>query len=440
MRDILVTVVFIAGALMALRRPYYGALLWVWIGLMNPHRLGWGFAYSLPFALLAVIATLAGMLFNHKAIRWPGGGPLVALMMFMVWTGLTTLTAILVEPSFERYWVLIKIIFMTFVVAMLIRTREQIIGLVWVIAGSVGFFGIKGGIFTILTGGGSRVWGPPDSVVEGNNEIAVAIIVIVPMLYFLARDVRLTFGSSVLRVMGERWAKLGLYFAMALCMVAALGSQSRGALLAAVAMTAVLWWRSEGKLQLAVALLVAVPAILLFLPETWYSRMDTIGSYEQDNSAMGRINAWTMAFNIAKDRIMGAGFATAAPIIYERYAPDPTVVLVAHSIYFQVLGEHGFVGLIIYLLLWIMTYRTAGRIVRLAKDLPGLQWAMTLASMTKVSIVGFAVGGAFLSLAYWDLPYYLIAVLVVLERLVKDTIQQASIQSARESSDLNRER
>jgi putative inorganic carbon (HCO3(-)) transporter len=159
--------------------------------------------------------------------------------------------------------------------------------------------------------------------------------------------------------------------------------------------------------------------------------MNTIKTYEQDSSALGRINAWTMAFNIAKDRPMGAGFATAAPVIYEKYAPDPSTVLVAHSIYFQVMGEHGFIGLALYLLFWIATFLFAAQLSRKARYYPDLAWCGELAKMIRVSLIGFLVGGAFLSLAYWDVPFYLMVVLVAMGEIVRQ--HETSTTSSRSS-------
>jgi probable O-glycosylation ligase (exosortase A-associated) len=426
MRDLLVVLIFSVGAVAALKRPYYGALLWVWLGLMNPHRLTWGFAYSLPLAQIAALVTLLGMLLKAKDIRWPGGGPLYMLLLLTLWMGITTLAAILVEPSVERYAFILKIIFMTFVIAMIVRTREEIIGLLWVIVASMSFYGVKGGIFTILSGGSHRVWGPADSVVEGNNELAVALIMTVPLLFYLSRYVGIGLPDFLSTESRQKMIRLALITAMALCGIAAIGSQSRGALLAICAMLVVLWWRSDKKMPLTFLFVLLIPFVLMLMPESWYSRMETIGNYQEDASAMGRINAWTMAYNIAMDRVTGAGFATASRVIYELYAPSPDFVIVAHSIYFQVLGEHGFIGLALYLAMWIVTYRMAGRIHRRASPIADLAWAASLASMLKVSFVGFAVGGAFLSLAYWDMPFYLMVVVVALNAYVNQAAMQYS--------------
>jgi probable O-glycosylation ligase (exosortase A-associated) len=153
------------------------------------------------------------------------------------------------------------------------------------------------------------------------------------------------------------------------------------------------------------------------MPDQWYSRINTVQTYEQDASAMGRINAWTMAFNLAKDRPLGAGFESFQPYLFSLYAPNPGDVHDSHSIYFQMMGHHGFVGLALFLVLGLMTWRTASWIIRHARRVPEHRWASDLAAMVQVSLVGYASAGAFLGVAYFDLYYALITV-VVLTKMV----------------------
>jgi len=403
-----------------MRNPYYGALLWVWIGLMNPHRLGWGFAYTTPFALMAVIVTVISMGSNPKLVRWPRSGPVTVLILLTAWMGLTSVFAVYPSESLDNYTNVLKVLVMAVVVGCVTRTKEQILGLVAVSALSIGFYGVKGGWFTLTTGGAFRVWGPPQTVIEDNNELAVALIVTIPLLYYLTLQVDRFMSLPVLNRLSARWVVRGLYVAMGLTAFAAIGSQSRGALLAMSAMFAVLWWKSKAKLQIGLLLLILAPALLMFMPDSWTSRMNTIQTYDQDMSALGRLNAWQMAINIANSRIFGAGYTNATALIYQMYAPNSDQVIVAHSIYFQVLGQHGWIGLLLFLSFWILTYRTAGRLVRAAKGRPEYLWVEQLGAVTMMSLIGFAVGGAFLNLAYWDMPYYFMVLVVAAERWLKE--------------------
>ena len=134
---------------------------------------------------------------------------------------------------------------------------------------------------------------------------------------------------------------------------------------------------------------------------------------------MGRINAWWMAFHLANDRPLGGGFEIYDSHVFQLYAPIPEDVHAAHSIYFQVLGEHGWGGLAIYLTLGILTWLAGSRIIRRSAPFAELAWAGNLARMVQVSLLGFAVGGAFLSLTYFDVPYYLMAAMVATQLIVE---------------------
>jgi len=158
-------------------------------------------------------------------------------------------------------------------------------------------------------------------------------------------------------------------------------------------------------------------ALVAFMPDQWVARMSTIQTYEEDTSAMGRISAWWVAWHIGLNYPFGVGFNAARPELFQAYSPYPEMgVFAAHSIYFQVLGNHGFVGLAIWLAIWLTTWYYVMRIREEARTIPEARWCVDLANMVQVSLIGYALGGAFLSLAYFDLPYDLM-VIVVLTRV-----------------------
>ena len=220
-------------------------------------------------------------------------------------------------------------------------------------------------------------------------------------------------------VSSKRWVRLALGVAMALTALAALGSQSRGALLAIVAMAALMWVRSEHKAVSGIVIVALAASLVAFMPGTWDARMQTIDANNLDSSAEGRINAWKMAWNLAKDRPIGGGFEVITPELFARYAPNPNDIHAAHSIYFQVLGEHGFPGLFLFVLLWWLVWRHAGRMRRLGAPDPTPSGRATLGGMIQVSLIGYLVGGAFLSLAYFDLPYDLLVLVVVAQMVAR---------------------
>lgn len=407
MRDLLILAIIVFGTLSALRKPWIGILLWTWISCMNPHKMGYALM-NLPVAAAAGGATLAGLVMTReKQSPFLGGGP-ITLLVFMAWVTITYFFSFFQDYSTEMLTRVLKIDFMILVAIMLLRERKQINGLVMTLVASLGFFGVKGGIFTIATGGSFRVWGPTDSFIEGNNEIAVALIVTIPLMRYLQLQVP----------PARKYLRWGLTAAMLLTAAAALGSQSRGALLGICSMLFFLWLRGPNKLAGGIVMAVVGVLLIAFMPESWFSRMNTIGTYQQDMSAMGRINAWWMAFNLACDNFFGGGFQIYTLSIFQRYAPDPTDVHAAHSIYFQVLGEHGFVGLFVFLTIWWFVWRDGGWLRKQAALIPEAKWASDLGAMCQVALIGYLVGGAFLSLAYFDLPYNLLVLVTVTRQWV----------------------
>lgn len=412
MRDLILTV-FVVGSLpFILRNPFIGLLMWVWLGIMNPHRFTWGFAYSMPFAMIVALCTFIAMFVHAKKLnRFPVDRVSILLVLFVLWLGVSPLFSFHPEKEFFYWDRAFKVQLMVLVSLLLVSERRHLHWLVWVLALSVGFFGIKGGLFTILTGGAHRVWGPAQSFIEDNNTLALALIMTVPLFRYL-------------QLHSEKyWIRLGCLAALVLCVIAAIGSQSRGAFLALAAMSLFLFTKGRQRGLIGVLVLLSLPMAWFLMPEAWTERMASIRTYDADASAMGRINAWWTAWNIAVDRFpIGGGFVLDSMDVFQRYAPDPTNIKVAHSIYFQILGEHGFMGLALFLLVFGFTWLNGGWVVRMTKGKPDLLWAHDLAAMCQVSLVGYAVGGAFLSLTYFDLPYYIVAILIVLRRLVRQEI------------------
>jgi probable O-glycosylation ligase (exosortase A-associated) len=430
-RDLLITAIVIGVLPMVFRHAWIGVLLWTWISVMNPHRLAWGFAHSAPFAAIAGGAALIALFTTKDPVRLAKSGPVYALIAFVVWMCVTTVFAVFPGDSFDQLNKIIKIQLMTLVALAVLHEKKHIELFVWVNALSLGFYGFKGGLYTIQTAGGGTVWGP-GGFIGGNNEIGLAMLVAIPLQYYLYQ------------VSDKRWIRWGLLATMLLSAVAVLGTQSRGAFLAILAMGLVLWLRAPGnKFLPGITILVVGSVLFTFMPQTWHDRMATIGTYEQDGSAMGRINAWETAINIANHKPTGAGFSMYNRTVFNIYAPrpneqraaDPSIPRAAHSNYFQVLGEHGWVGLALYLAIWWLSWRDAARLRKLTKGRADLSWVFRLAGMCQVSLVGFMVGGAFLSLAYFDLPYNLMVIIVVTKRWLLLKLSETPDSSAANSRD-----
>lgn len=390
--------------------------MWLWVSVMNPQKFAFGFAYTFPFAAIIAIVTLLSMFKCKDEVKLPINVTTVLLILFPLWMCVTYIFALEHSPAgYERWKTVMKIFFFIVVGASLIKSRQHIDWMIWTIVFSVGFFGVKGGIFTVLTGGGSRVYGPPGTgTMSDNNAIAIALVMVIPLMFYL-RSIATT-----------KWVKLGLLISAGFSAMAVLGSQSRGAFLAVLVMLLFLWLKSSKKLVFGIVIVALLPIALGFMPESWVSRMESIQMYEEDSSAMGRINAWTMALNLANDRpLVGGGFELYTSRTFAKYAPNPTDVHAAHSIYFQILGEHGYVGLMLFLTIGLVAWSTANRIIKISRFNPDHAWTANLAKAIQVSLIGYAVGGAFINIGYWEIQYYEILALMVVYGLLKESEPRA---------------
>jgi len=415
-RDTIIFSALALGIILTLRRPWVGALLWTWISVMNPHRFGY-LTSNAPVAAVAAGVTLFGLMVSRERKSPFVGTPVKWLVAFMLWMTLSWLIGYGMFSSDDVIWIrdydmwkrVMKTFFMVFVTLALLNNRHQIVAFVWVAVMSLAIIGAKGGVFTIATLGKYIVYGPPGSFMADNNEFALALVTIVPLLFFLLTQIY------------PKYKKIALCMLMciALCAVAAIGSWSRGGLVAMVAMGVLLWWRAPYKGRLALLFLVGVVLFLYFMPEEYRDRMMTMLDYKNDESSLGRIRSWMVSFQVATHHVTGAGMFYQHQVIFSKWdyfvGKGQYDVIAAHSIYFQVLGNHGFIGLFLYLMIGVTTYRSATWLRRNAYRIPEAKWAADLGSMVQVSMVGFAVGGAFLSLAYADIPFNMM-VMVVLAR------------------------
>jgi probable O-glycosylation ligase (exosortase A-associated) len=427
MRDILLFALVFGAIPFIFIRPAIGVMACVLLGLMNPHRLAFGAAHDFPFVSIMVAVTVASAIFSARFKRIPMTPVTVTLALFALWTTFTTFFALEPDLAWEEWSRVTKTFFIMLIAVLVLRSERDIKALCAVIAISIGFYGFKGGIFTLLTGGAHHVVGPESSYIEDNNTLALALIMSLPIIWYLRQQAV------------ARWLQLGLSGVAILTLIAAVGSYSRGALLGGAAMLLFLWMRSRQKVGTGIALTVTVLIVFAVMPDQWFSRMGSIEQYQTDASAKGRINAWYFGLKVAQAHWVGGGFSVFSPQMFLQYAPVPGDHHAAHSIYFQVLGEHGFIGLGLFLLLMAFAWRAAGRIIKSCRGRPERKWAADLAAMTQVSIVGYAVGGAFLSMAYYDLYYVLIILLVVLERhLAEVRREQGAGEAATSRPDLSR--
>jgi len=384
--------------------------------------LTFGFAYGWPWAFAVALVTIAGVIVSRDRQRIPWNAPLVFLMLCTMHFTFTTFFAqapAFAWPAWEQFG---KIVLMSMIIPMVIYGERRIRWLVAVAALSIGYFGFKGGIFTLLHGGAFQVRGPSNSFIGDNNSLGLALIMVVPLLHWLA-------GQET-----PRWLKRFYSLTMWLSMLSAAFTYSRGALLGLASISSLMFLKSRSKFVVLLLLLPLAYFAKDLVPKQFFDRAESIENYQQDASAQLRLQAWGVAWNVAVERPLTGGGFEFEYVSDERwlsYAPfmvpnAANYARAAHSIYFQVLEEHGFVGLALYLAMLGATVRALRKVSRASRGGNIPAWPGALASALQVGLAGYIISGAFLSLAYFDLPYLFIALAAVLEReLVQATSRKS---------------
>jgi probable O-glycosylation ligase (exosortase A-associated) len=414
-RDLALTVTILLMLPIFLFRPWVGLLAWAWIGYMNPHRLTWSFAFNLPFAMLVAIPTMLGFLFTRERRPFLWTRETVLLLILWGWFTVTSIFSVYPDAAWAKWNEVSKILLMAMLTVPLFQDRERLRLLLLVIACSLGFYGLKGGIFALMTGGQYMVLGPPNSFFADNTELSLALTMSAPISLYLAKEET------------DRRRRLALYALFFFTVVAVPFTYSRAGILGLAVVLIVLFASARRRVLMIPIVVVGLFAFVWFAPERWFNRVETLQDYQADQSAQLRLMSWRVGVAIASERpVLGGGFRVFIHReTYDMYLPEFPLSYGAdaHSVYFGLLGEHGWVGLGLYLALVGCTLSSLQKLRRLR--IAELAWISQYARMLQASLLAFLVTGAFLSVAYFDLVYQLIMVAVILKGLARQHVAAA---------------
>lgn len=428
MRDALLLGVIIVCLLAALRRPFAGLLVWAWFSLMSPHQLAYG-VYGLPLNVIIAAGAIIAIIVNGDFRRWRFDRLTGLLLLFAFWLCLSQVFSLNPENSavyFDRF---IKLLVFVVLCAQMTTDKLRFHSLVWMLTIGIGFFALKGAVFTIVTLGQYRVQGLPNTILEDNNHMGTAIAAILPMILYL-RD-----QASV------KIVRIGLLILFCASIVAILGTHSRGAFLALIFFSGFFWLRSRRKFAILAGLALLLAPAIAFMPVKWTERMTTITEATEDASFMGRVDAWVINMKLAVENpLTGAGLRNPyqkeiARTVDPRRAESAKA---AHSVYFEVLGGAGFVGFFIYLALLATAFFTALGLYRRRKDPTVDPWLANFGYYAQMSLVVFCVGGAAVSVEMWEGYLIVIALIAAASKLLRTAPSHVAATEPAETSRLLR--
>ncbi|KRB98961.1 hypothetical protein ASE11_11610 [Hydrogenophaga sp. Root209] len=436
MRDLFMFGVMLSVLPMAFRSPFVAFLLWVFATVFSPQLYLYGFMQG--FRYVFVFAGLALLLFwiykgkKREPSSFKLEGTSVLLALFVLHALLSS--AFAMQPNnlvWFRVDVFLKGMVLAFAAPFFLTSRWRIHLTLIVLAAGLGFHGVLDGLKVVASGGGHNIYGIPNSSLADNNLYALAMVMLLPIFLYLAK------------YSANRYAKWVASIAFALCVLTILGSNSRGGFLALAILGVWYWITSSRKMLALVFVSVVALGVMQFAPERWFERIETIKVASEDQSFLGRVAAWKVSVNIGNDNpLLGGGFhAVQMQWIWNRYKDTPNFIdynipsmkaKAAHSNYFQVLGDLGYIGLILFLSLLASAFVNRWKIQAVAaKSKTDTAWATDLATAINLSLVAFMAGGAGVSLAYFELVYLFIMMLPAIHRiLVLESAKKKELVSA----------
>jgi probable O-glycosylation ligase (exosortase A-associated) len=435
LRDLAFVGFLAALAVFGLRRPFIFVLAYAYVDIVSPQRLSYYLLNSVPISLIfCTLAVLGWLVADDK--RDARFGPRQAiLLMLLGWAGYTTLNADFPVEALGKWdWVWKALAFAAFL-PLTLRTKLRIEALILFMILSASSIIVVGGIKTLASGGG---YGALNLMVDNNSglyegsTISTVAIAIIPLILFLAKHG--TIYPADWRVRAFAYA---LVFA---CLLIPIGTEARTGLIC-IALLAVLMLRATKRRILYLTLMAAAGlAAMPLLPQSFTSRMDTISDYKADSSASTRLAVWKWTWDYARENPLGGGFEAylqnkltiekvetttsgATETIATRQEFDRARAY--HSSYFEMLGEQGFPGLALWLLLHLTgLIRMEALRRRFLKETGGKSWIAPLATALQHGQLIYLAGSLFVGIAFQPFIFMLIAVQIGFDSYVRRNMRE----------------
>ena len=434
--------------LMGVRRPFLWVLLYVYIDILAPQRIGFGLIQSIPVSLVAFLAAFGGYIALDKKdyISFSARqGLLLALLAYCFWTTGNADFPTSAEEKWEWVWkALLFAIFLPFTLTS--RARLEALALTMVL--TIGMIVISTGMKVTLGGGGygNLVFFVDDnSGIYESSTLATVAIALTPLIWWFTR-----YGTIFKPHWTVKAFAIALIFA---CLLIPIGTEARTGLLC-IAALAVLMLRYTKKRMLFIVGAGALGfAALPFLPQSYYDRMATIAEPGGDESASTRVAVWMWTIDYASQNPMGGGFdsykgnsftyempvtegsGNTSTVEYRRVTDKARAF---HSSVFEVLGEQGYPGLIMWLALhalglWQMErigarWRSREKASHVQED---EAWIAPMATALQLASCIYIVGALFQGIAYQPVMLMIIGLQIGLNSYCR-RIDSARAEEARE--------
>ena len=406
--------------LLGLRRPYLWVLLYVYIDIIAPQRIGYSLITSIPVSLIAFGAAFGGWLLldRKEGARFSlRQGLMLALLVYCFWT--TGNADFPVEAQTKWEWVWKALVFAIFL-PLTLTTRLRLEALAITVVLGVGMIVISTGMKTVLGGGGYenlKFFVSDNSGIYESSTLATVAIGMIPLIWWLVR-----FGTLVPKHWSVKVFAAALTFS---CLLIPIGTEARTGLVC-IAVLGILMLRYVKRRVMFVMAAGALGVIALpFLPQSYYERMATIAQPGGDESASTRVAVWSWTLDYVSRNPFGGGFDSYRGNAFKYEMPVKEEVgnttsveyrevvdegRAFHSAIFELLGEQGWPGLAIWLWLQALGVWQMDRIGRRWKHRSNEQeaWIAPMSTALQIASLIYLTGALFQGIGYQPIFFKII--------------------------------
>lgn len=421
LRSIYITIVYLSFFAFGVSAPFVFGLGYVWVDTFTPQYIVYSILRTLPVSLIIAVSTVTGYFFLDRKSPPKINLTFVITILFAIWITLSTFFwAVAPAPAYITWTYAVKTLLFSAFMPYLFRSRVQIESFILIYIFSFAAQFVPEGLKTMISGGG---YGINLGLLQSNfglsegATLAAVSIMIIPWLIWLRRH------SLIVPFQAIRSALfIGLSI---LALASAMGTYERTGVVAMAVLGAAVIVRSKHKLRALVIVLVGLGIITSIASHAWDQRISTLDHFRQDNSALTRLVVWGWTLRYVLGHPLGGGFdayliehAVLPPTLTD---PHPFVVSqrAFHSIYFEVLGEHGWVGLALFLSLIVASFVGLQRVAKRTKHIESLWWCRDLAFALQTSLMILVTGGAFIGIAFQPMLYYIFALTTSITQYVR---------------------
>jgi len=397
--------------------PVVGALLYQWLDWLPPDQV---YSPQLPGSLALTIGALTFFVWLVREKKTlPRPLPVILLMSALfVWINVTWQYALAPNAGAFFWDRTVKVMGFAILTAQMLSTRARLEAAVWAVVLSVSYYSVPSAIKVIASGGSGGIGTGEVVTAIGSSFFGDRVILSVVMAMTLPLALYLAHQTTLLPRRWLKWVRPAMLGVSASLLVSLIGTFARTAVFAGGATLLMLALRSRRKMVSVLVVAATILALLAMAPDNWFARMDTITQYQDENSALSRIATWQWAWALVLSHpIVGGGFGVFT--LNAGHIPGRTGWNEAHNIFFQMMGEQGFVGFGLFCCLIFAIYRSCAVVQKRVRLRTDLAWAADLARATQVALVAFIVGGSFVSIATSPFLYLLAGITVGTRSLVE---------------------